>query len=336
MIRDIVFTSLYCGVLVFCGLAGIAFAGTILILLIVRGRIPKGKWRGIVLLLIMPFLYALLLLFLFNYLVMGDVLFALRRLGAYLGPDRFWSAIHREARVFCLVGVLIAAALGMILPGLKLRDRLAWQLAGAVGLCHAMQHGGDLFIGGAYLLAGFAILPTLLSVAALPREKKFIQRAIPAGIGLLLIAGVVPLRQDTLKPETYQDSGAPSREELISYVDQQWKDSRILVYGLRPAVMYARVSPEDSELGKRFVARVDFNPNVLMEDIQAEQFHLLVPPDNGRYYPRQHKIFKQVHQDSIPEWLMLEKTWVSKRGGGGYWELWRCIRARPEPSPAIK
>ncbi len=61
---------------------------------------------------------------------------------------------------------------------------------------------------------------------------------------------------------------------------------------------------------------------MLRKRIEEEQLHLLIPPDNGRYYPRNHPIFSEIHRYGR-DWLFLEELWPSG------WQLWRCIRPRP-------
>ena len=117
----------------------------------------------------------------------------------------------------------------------------------------------------------------------------------------------------------FSESGSPpAAEEMISLIDQHWQGSRILLYDLRSAALYSR---HDSE---RFVASLDYNPYVFDEITGVEQMHLLVPPNNGRFYGSRHDLLARAHSGE-GERLFLEEVWP------GDWQLWRCVRPiRPE------
>ncbi len=326
-LRDLIIAAIAAGILVFGGLAGMLFAANITLVLVLRGRRHRDEPPVPALLVLMPLLYAALLFFLFNHLVMGDVFFAFRRLGEFFQAAQFWTSAARGARLVWLGLAVCLPLVALLIRPISLTARLSWHLAAASALCHLMQHGGRIFIGGAFVLATVGLLPILLQIASVPTSPQPLRRCLPAAVGLLLGCGMLVFRKDALDLEDFSDPGAPSRREIVALVDSRWQDSRILVYGLRPAVLYSRPDNNRELPGRRFVCRLDFNPYVLHEHMEHEQLHLLVPPDSGRYYPQHHRIFSEVHGEGVPDWLLLEAVWPSRRDRhGGQWQLWRCIR----------
>jgi hypothetical protein len=101
---------------------------------------------------------------------------------------------------------------------------------------------------------------------------------------------------------------APTVEDIIADIDEQ----RVAVYGMRASAIYH--DPHDT----RFVARIDFHQGLFLEQGGDEILHLLVPPDDDRFYPARVSPFSSIHAEGRP-WLLLEKSWPSG------WQLWRCV-----------
>ena len=326
---DLTMAALYAGLLVFCGLTGIIFAVSALFLMAAHGsqadRPRPSGW-----LVFMPFVYAGLLHLLFNALIMGDALFAWRHVAAHFAWPAAWEALVTNARLVPLLVVVLLFGVSLLWRRLPLHLRLGWHCMLAAAACHALQQAGGLFLGGAWLFTGFALLPILLFFVNLPRCRNW-RLALPLiPLSLAFIPVALMLRLDSLRGEDFTVA-RPGREELTDYVDHYWKDSRILVYGLRLAVLYAWTAADADQDRQRFVARLDFNENVLREDIEKEQLHLLLPPDDGVYYPRRDRMFDRLRHHPVPGWLLLEEVWP------GGWELWRCVRLPPVglPPPAV-
>jgi hypothetical protein len=104
-------------------------------------------------------------------------------------------------------------------------------------------------------------------------------------------------------------------------VDERWQDSRILVYDLRAALIYNHADPES------FPARIDYGPGRLKFEyyvadpamLGREQFHFLLPPDNGSFYAPADPQMAAIHREAHVA-LMLEQPLASD------WQLWRVIR----------
>jgi hypothetical protein len=71
-------------------------------------------------------------------------------------------------------------------------------------------------------------------------------------------------------------------------------------------------------LERRFVARMDYHEGLFVEQAQREVMHLLLPPPDGRFYPRGQNVFTNLHRNGDPL-LLLETQWDSG------WQLWRCV-----------
>ena len=107
-----------------------------------------------------------------------------------------------------------------------------------------------------------------------------------------------------------QTMDAPSREELIEFIDKYWPDSRILVCGSRLPALYQ--DPGE----KRFVAKLFFSEEDFIRQAQEEQLHILIPPPDGRFFPTHRSTLADIHKNGR-DWLFLEKVFPNN------WQLWR-------------
>ena len=108
------------------------------------------------------------------------------------------------------------------------------------------------------------------------------------------------------------DSYLPSREEITAFIDQFWPQSRTMLYGLKLPAAY----PDPLE--KRFVARLDFQQDDLLKQETDEQLHILIPPPDGKYYPKDNSPLADIYANGR-DWLILEKQWPSGC------QLWRVV-----------
>jgi hypothetical protein len=131
-----------------------------------------------------------------------------------------------------------------------------------------------------------------------------------AGLAFLLVGLVAGCLMPgmPLATEAQFAGDAPTVEDIIADIDEQ----RVAVYGMRASAIYH--DPHDT----RFVARIDFHQGLFLEQGGDEILHLLVPPDDDRFYPARVSPFSSIHAEGRP-WLLLEKSWPSG------WQLWRCV-----------
>ena len=325
-LRDLVIVALSCGILVLCGITGILFSLMVLATVWLYAERKLIRRPGVSTLLFAPCVYVLLLYPFFNWLILGDYMFCIHRLQAYFLPRAILDSIHTESAGTVALPVLFILALVLMLVihffrSMPLAVRLSYNLAFAALISAAVGTTGQLFIGGEYLLAGFCwIAPMHLLVTGPgglnPNSWRY---AVFNALNVLLAAVLVasfPIRHQGKTREKFVESQPPP-PDIIKLVDRHWDRSRILIYDLRTAVIYARHDKQ------RFWPRLDYYETLLREQMVDEQFHLLLAPDNGRFYAHGNVEMAGIHTKG-KNWLFLEQLWPDG------WQLWRCIRARPE------
>jgi hypothetical protein len=323
-IRDAVLCAVNAGLLVFCGIGG-GMVGLALVLVLARDvRLAGGsdgvKRQGIAVLVWAPLLYCLGLWFLWNWLILGDLLFCLKHLwhalvsvpaGAFLKTGA-WALLTAPAVAWACA--LFAAS------GSAGRDRRAvgglLVLCGAAAAARAACLAAGLLPGAATLLtvcAGAGALAIVsVPVAGVPQARRWLRlAAVGAGL-LVLVADMALIPVPDPVAEGSFAAGAPPPQEITRLIDRDWPQSRTAVYGVRLPALY------HDALERRFVARMDYHEGLFIEQAQHEVMHLLLPPPDGRFYPRGHNLFTTIHRDGTPL-LLLETQWDSG------WQLWRCV-----------
>lgn len=319
--RDLVVIALNCGLLVFCGLPGLLFALAIVAAVWLHVRNPLLRSQGGEALLLMPLAYTAILYPLFNWLIMGDWLFFLRRLRPWFESQTcFGNLTELGLPTLALIGLGgLALTVGVVLPRVPLYLRMACLLTLALLATALTRIGGECFIGGEFLASGFigvlVAVYALFGLSGLDRSLSPLSRVVMLPVSLLLLLTVSQLRHDANRRESFRTDSPPAANRLLAQVDRHWAQSRLLLYDLRSAALYCDQSPP------RFVANLDFNAAIFRELREKEQMHLLVPPNNGLFYSPHDPVLAYFHQRGYEdERLFLEESW---RSG---WQLWRCIR----------
>lgn len=317
-LRDEVVVAICAGLLVLCGLQGM-LAGAVLIgFLCLKSdhKQPELK-EGRFMLLAMPFLYLLLLYPLFNWLVMGHPWFFLQRFFTFFAPNAPpLSMADQAAGMLVGTGMILALILGERLPD---RLRLGLLLAGTSALGYYLEQRSGLHTGGGVEMGGWSLVLLTGSMISKKRTGRILW--VPMLLIMLVAGGWI---QHRLVPtiDFRTAWSPPGIEQILQLTNRRWKKSRILIFDLRSAVLFSARNP------KRFPASLDFNENWVRQQISAEQFHLLLAPDNGHFYPRTSRL-AELHENGAP-WLFLEQRWASG------WQLWRCVRPlRPESIPGL-
>ncbi len=315
-LRHLVSAAFALGLLTLCGAGGIllALASLPVALHGVRRNLPsEEKFRGLTTLLSLPVLYGLLLLLLWNWLVMNDALFFVRdfwqRAGC-LQLSAFGDVFFTQLLFFYLLGVLV-----LLIAGFFSDQSLAAHLLQPAFLflplfflfCRDFQ----VHPAGAGALSGLIVLLFFLLFSYSHFHTGLSEILAGSGILAMTICGFAAFSRSE-SPFRDELPEIPSRQQMASYIDQFWPDSRIMLYGLPLASSY----PDPLE--KRFVARLDYQEQDFLRQAADEQMHLLLPPPNGHFYPPQNTIYSDIHAHGRP-WLLLEKQYP------GGWQLWRCV-----------
>lgn len=313
-LRWLVLCAISLALLMLCGSCGILLAlGTIPVLLreISFTLDDKEKFSGLPTILLMPAGYALLLYFVWNWLVMDDAIFFLRDYWSRASSLPLAALLHLPPASWRLgLLFLLLAALAALLAfdrTCKSSARLLLPLALLLPLHFHFTQIMQVYSGGlpAYLLAVLLALLLVLNSS----DYRLCQRPLQLLLSLALLYCALPIRVSACFQSA---SDAPPRTELTTYIDQFWPDSRIMLYGLPLALAY----PDLQEY--RFQARLDYQESDFLTQARDEQLHLLVPPPEGKYYPARKSVLADIHAHGRP-WLLLEKQWP------GGWQLWRCV-----------
>ncbi|NLF92761.1 MAG: hypothetical protein GX564_02640 [Oligosphaeraceae bacterium] len=313
-LRWLVLCAASLSLLMLCGSCGIMLAlGCIPVLLreISCTLDDHEKFSGLPTLLLLPAGYALLLYFVWNWLVLDDALFFLRDYWSRASSLPLAALLHfpPASRRLGLLFLLLAALTTLLCfdRTCKAPARLLLPLALLLPLHFHFTQIMQVYSGGlpAYLLAVLLALLLVLNSSDYRRR----QRTTQFLLSLALLYCALPIGVSAC----FQPAGgAPPRTELTAYIDQFWPDSRIMLYGLPLALAY----PDLQE--HRFQARLDYQEGDFLTQARDEQLHLLVPPPDGKYYPARKSVLAEIHAQGRP-WLFLEKQWP------GGWQLWRCV-----------
>jgi hypothetical protein len=328
-LRDLVVIAICCSLLALGGITGLATGAAVLATIWIHSPPSTVRRRGVAPLLFAPVVYVAVLCPLINLLIMGDALFF---------ADRIWQLAKGNAIAPTAAHLAFgAAAVGLLLIGNlvrlgTLRTHLLVNLVGATLAVALFGDIGQLYVGAEHLLFAFSAI-ALIHVIGQARPCAA-ERSPEAGpeiqrrhLGPILAAAVLVPAALVFRPAARERAqfveAPPSTTELVTMIDGSlWEDSRVIILDLRSAAIYAGTSHN------RFLPRLDFHEAVLRDQLAAEQLHLLVPPNNGKFYGRRSSVLAQIHErGEVEDWLFLEKEWPSG------WQLWRCVRPRPTDHP---
>lgn len=330
-LRDAIILAVCCGLLVFCGPAGLVCSLTFLIVGTLNIRsLPRlydtQNMKGVGLLLWAPFCYCTMLLFLANWLIMRNAFFPLQSLAPALSPSRLRALATVLPKALLGMPWICVGGLVMALCSVVGRKRVAAEGLGA-GLVALFLLKG-LFGGTPVYVPGTELFSLIFGVWAILFPGLFLfelfdarwqrQAAILVTVATLF-AGIAFPRPLAL-PAKDLFGTPPDTGEIKSAIDFYWDDARIAVFGPRASAFYFDGGEH------RFIARVDFHPRELAAKAATEQLYLLVPPDDGRFYG-QNTPMQAIHSQGAA-WLLAERAWESG------WQLWRCVLYDPPPEPA--
>lgn len=320
-LRDAVVLAVNAGVLTLGGWTGVVLALSLLCFMTrdlrcVPNLAPADR-HGLCWLLWAPFVYGLLLWLIWNRLILGDFLFGARQtwLAFRAVPDgtllaRFGRGL-RQVPISTIGGGVALLVLFRTRHGRVAAALFAALLAVVLG--RAALHAAEQFAPGGTLLC-LLLGASAFGLAVLRLEPK--RHGVRVAIAALLL-GVTAGASWQWRGTAAVEEGAymhpaPPVAELTAWIDRFWPESRMMVYGVRAAALY--YDPAE----KRFVGQLDFRAERFLAQAAEEQLHLLVPPPDGRFYPRAGTLFTDIYENGRP-WLLLERRWASG------WQLWRCV-----------
>jgi len=324
VLRDAVLCAVNAGLLAFCGVGGV-LAGVALTLVLAHDVRPTATNRrlGLPVLVWTPLLYCLALWFLWNWLILGDLLFCLKHL---------WNALRAVAVGHFLKSAALAvwstapglwACMLFLAAGMARGERRT--MRGVLVLClvaagsRAACLAAGVLPGAATLLVitaaavALALIPGPATVETVGGQRCRWFWALAVLAGALVLAADMRYEPgaDPVAEASFA-AGAPSPTEITNLIDRDWPRSRTAVFGIRLPALYH--DPAE----KRFVARMDYHEGLFVEQARREVMHLLLPPPDGRFYPRGDPAFTRINAGGS-QVLLLEKQWDSG------WQLWRCV-----------
>ena len=330
-LRSLIVASAACGILCLCGITGLLVGCCTAIFLYFIAKhdlTEQGKpSAGMRTLLWSTAIYCIAIWLLWNWLVMDDILFGLRDLFARL------STLTRNgfSRNLLALSPVTLSLVAFLFPLLILCMKsdfpaiakcLIAQLVLLV-LTSALSNCLQIPATGVLPLATTVILATY-SICCITTFKHPV--SAQACMVTLILCFFVTFRAESLtkQPIRVDNAGSylPPREEITAFIDQFWPQSRTMLYGLKLPAAY----PDPIE--KRFVARLDFQQDDLLKQETDEQLHILIPPPDGRYYPKDNSPLADIYANGR-DWLILEKQWPSGC------QLWRVVPP-PENESKLK
>ena len=331
-LRDLILTGVNCGLLSLCGL-GPALVGAVTAIAVfievrrIQADIPQppstanaipgasipaaNRGTGMRSLLWSPFAYGACLWLLWNWLVMDDIFFSLRDAWQRADTVRLSALGEHAASAFPITAALLVPLIILAVKSdLRMVSRCLMPATILIPAVAMVASALGLPPTGLIPLAAVQLLAVLVLVCLAEFNSRTIQ--IGAFVACAFIAGLCFWQSLPPANPVVAETQAPSRQELLAFIDQYWPESRTVLYGVRLPAVY----PDPQE--KRFVARLDYQENAFLEQAQDEQLHILVPPADGVYYPPEGSPLADIHANGKP-WLLLEKQWSSN------WQLWRCV-----------
>jgi hypothetical protein len=325
-LRDVVLCAVNSGLLGFCGFGGVVFAIGVLWMMCKEVRLVSKvnpeEQSGVKLLIWTPLAYCAFLWLLWNWLVMGDMLYCLGRVVDSCRAFTLAETLRGVRASLFAIPVLVPATVVLLclILGTAQGGIAACLAVGLVGIFAVRTlavvlelHPAGAAVAGVVVCIAGLILPWMPVAGKSPKQpppnRLLFARLLTVPVLLLSFAypGVSVVAEGAFAGD------APPRREITACIDQYWPNSRTAVYGIRLPAIYH--DPRE----RRFVARLDYHRDVFLRQARKEQMYLLVPPSDGRFYARRVTPFAVIHAQGA-RWLFLEREW---RATG--WQLWRCV-----------
>ena len=334
-LRSMIVASACCGILCLCGLAGLLVGCSTALFLYFIARhdlAEQGKsCAGMRTLLWSTTLYCIAIWLLWNWLVMDDILFGLRDLFARfssLSSTGFSSSLFNPHPIPVTI-LFFLAPLFILCIKTDQKEAARCLILQVLFLIAVATLSRCILIPSTSVvpLAIVVILSTITLACICTWAHRVTRQAAIAG---LVVCLYISLRAPAFTGCSFNDSSKqssagnslPPREEITDYIDQFWPKSRTMLYGLKLPAAY----PDPLE--KRFVARLDFQQDDLLQQETDEQLHILIPPPDGKYYPKDNSPLADIYANGR-DWLILEKQWPSGC------QLWRVVPP-PENESKLK
>ena len=330
-LRSLIVASAACGILCLCGIAGLLVGCCTALFLYFIARhdlAEQGKsCAGMRTLLWSTALYCIAIWLLWNWLVMDDILFGLRDLFARLSM----LTRHGLSREFFALNPVTLSLVAFFFPLLILCLKSDYSAIAKCLLAQTVLLVLTSAFSRSLQIPTTGVLPlattVIIAIFALVRVTTFKHPvSVQACMIAMILCFFIAFRAESLTKQPIRldnaDSYLPSREEITDYIDQFWPQSRTMLYGLKLPAAY----PDPLE--KRFVARLDFQQDDLLKQETDEQLHILIPPPDGKYYPKDNSPLADIYANGR-DWLILEKQWPSGC------QLWRVVPP-PENESKLK
>lgn len=275
--------------------------------------------QGAHLLLWAPLCYAVVLVFLGNWLILNDPVFFLRAPFAAFSAGLQDSILPLISEVPVQTPLVVISACLVLIVSFKKRIAAPVIIIAVTLLTVLISH--FLFINTNIYSPAASALIIALSLSALitpfahadfcaERKRKIFALVI---VVATITAGIVQKTPNDLPQVSLALPNAPSQEQVLKAVDRHTPESRIFIHGIKAAAAY----PDLEE--RRFIRRLDFKEEHLRWYAEQEEYlYFLLPPANGVFYPRANDVRTDVYYRGR-EWLFLEKVWP------GGWQLWRIL-----------
>jgi len=329
-LRDTIACAINAGLLIFCGVSSSLFAFLFLTIISIKlyqnKQIDSETRGGINLLIWAPFIYCAILWLLWNWLIMNNIFFLFQEPIQQFKNNNIQTIIATSKNnLLCLPLILTIPAVVLAICLGKLRHipiTILLPFTITIFLQTILPTIGIQTDVSYILLFSLVPITILLPHLLLPWEpcKITLISCIMATILIITISNIIP--QKSNKNETLSQLNVPSTQEIIQCIDQTdsnnkltWKGSRIVIPGIKAAVLF----PDPQE--KRFIHVIDFQSKQFFQQRSkksGEVLHLLIPPNNGKFYSLNSGELYDIHENSHPL-LNLEKQWKSG------WQLWRCV-----------
>lgn len=331
-LKDLITLAINLSILVFCGPILLCVAAVILVVL--SFNIDDASPKGSLCILWMPFIYMLILWFPWfatgkdNFLVMFSDALSRAKANAFVpsvDPRAFFAGgiaafilsikTERNMTARCLLPVVIVIpALTYVANGTRIATPA---LGPAIILAIAFLavnafHNASLQFKTPQIAAALALVLFLVMAIRHPHIS-FQTRTMPEL--------VMKEASRTTEPpiDLFDSRDATDREVIVKLADEQWKGSRIVLPSAR---LFAAVYPDPFQ--KHFVPMPTFKEEDFRKLASSEQFHLLVPPPDGRFYDPESPL-AIIHAKGAPYLFLVAKL-------ENNWQLWRAMPP-PKPKP---
>ena len=312
-LREVVLAGAAFGLMALCGILPglLGLAGTLCFWNAAR------PGQGLRTLLWSVWIYCILLVLLWNWLVIGNPLYcvfgALRQFSEFR-LSIFASKFDSLERGFVFALLFPVAPLCIYSGKSDLKSASRYLLLCVVALLlylpFCLSVSAQPICGSAFYVTILLALCTLAARAGFSNSvsRNAAWAAVCLGLAYSFIMGRA-LPGCSVWPH-------PAAQEITDFIDGFWPESRTMLYGPVVPAMYS----DGSE--KRFIARLDYSQEELLEYGEQEQMHLLLPPPESGLLPKGGEL-EDIFNQGRP-WLFLEKKWDSG------WRLWRVIRLQQE------